>query len=100
MELDGREIYVPFLQIVTSEEEFVLHYFNSLVRLFPDPYANHVEVREKGKTVQGVRLTTDIVDRFVEYEFPRRYDPFVDEDTLVWLSSVEASHIDDELGSL
>jgi len=97
MEIDGKEIWVPYLQIAAGGLDLVAHHFNSLVRQFADPWADHVEVKVDGQ-LKGIRIDHDIIDKFVEYEYSRRWDPRIDEQTMDWLTEVEGKRLAQELG--
>lgn len=99
MELDGRPIYVPFLKVEFLEIEIIFHHFNTTVRQFNDPWADHVEV-EVEETTKGIRFEHNLIDKFVEYEYPRRWNPYIDEASLEWLQMLEAARLEDELKGL
>lgn len=99
LELEGVETFTPYLEIKVGEETIPLHHFNVLVRLFETESANHVELRDKSGC-KGIRMAQEILQQMVDYDYSFRWDRYVDENTLEWLSAIEASHLDEELDSL
>lgn len=98
LELDGVETWTPYLEVQVGDKTFPLHRFNTVVRLFEVESANHVELRDS-KGCKGVRMAQDIIQMMVNYDFSFRWDLYVDEQTMDWLSAIEASHLDEELDS-
>ena len=99
MEYDGQELWIPYLTIGFDDAQLVLHHFNTVVRLFENESANHVEVRD-GKQLKGLRMTQDMLDLMIEYDYSYKWDRFVDEHTMNWLVELEVGHIDEELDEL
>jgi hypothetical protein len=98
-EVGDRQLWIPYLEVAFGGLSVVAHHFNSVVRTFPDAYADHVEVKSDDG-LKGLRLDHDIIDKFIEYQFPRRFDPYLDDATLTWLEMIEGAKLDAELDGL
>jgi hypothetical protein len=98
--VDDQEIWTPILNVQYGGSEVVqLHHFNTLVRLFENEDANHVEWRTK-EGVKGIRMAQALIEMMVEYDYDLKWCKRVDESTLEWLSHIEADNLDDELREL
>ena len=97
--LEGQELWTPVLNIQWAEEVVQLHHFNTLVRLFQNPDANHVEL-QTDEGVKGVRMAQALIEMMVEYDYDLKWCKRVDPATIEWLSHIEADSLDDELREL
>ncbi len=95
-EMDGRELWTPTLEITFSAGSIVLHHFNTRVRQFANESADHLEVRVN-QELKGILVNQELLQQFVDYEYPRRWDPYVDEATMDWLTATASLSIDEEL---
>lgn len=94
----GRGLWVPYLNIETVDgEQHILHWGNTTVRQFEEEEYDHVELKI-GERVCGMVFDDDMMDKFIDYDYPLKWLPLVDDATLEWFISREADHIDDELG--
>lgn len=94
--VDDVDTWTPILDVNFNSDLIQIHHYNSLVRLFENEDANHVEVRVD-KVLRGIRMAQDMMDLMIEYDYSYRWDKKVDENTMTWLAAVEASHLDEEL---
>lgn len=94
--LRGQKLWIPFLDVESGGVDFRLHWGNTTVRTFADEEYDHIELRD-GDTKKGIQFDEDMMDLFIEYDYPRRFDPLVDDSTLSWYGDVQLSHFDQEL---
>lgn len=99
IEIDDRELVVPVLAIRFGEQAIQLHYWNSTVMRFGDRQFNHVEAVLDGSK-RGIRFNDDMINLFIEHDFPRLYRPLVDESTLDWYTQLEIATLDEELDQI
>lgn len=96
----SREIESPIVTIEGSEGEICLHYLNTLIRTFKDPQFNHVEHRDEEGNLRGLRVPQSLLDTLFEQEFPYRFDPYIDTQTMDWYVRAEVKNLDQELGEI
>jgi len=100
--IEGISMDTPFIELNAGEKyvKICLHWANTVVRCFySNPEANHVEYRFK-KKLQGLYLPDEITGQMLEYKYPMRLDPFVDDETAQWVGKMASREIDSELEDL
>lgn len=90
----------PEVIISTSEGELNLTYHNTLMRLFKDTGLDHVEYRVEGEGLKGIRVVRAVLDTLFELEYPMKFDPYPDEQTMDWFINLEHRNLEIELGEL
>lgn len=101
LEIDGVEHDVPYVTVQYGQTPIVLHWGNATIRSFYyDPSLNHVEYREPGNPVKGIRMSQKLIDLMEQYGFPLERDPIPDDSTRDWFVDMEVSALDDELNAL
>ena len=86
-----------------EEQDMMLHWFNTTVRLFRNkPWATHIDVRDDGQ-VRGVMAEDELVEAMLELHYPKHESPFLDPATVKWLADRAidgGGDLDDELRDL
>ncbi len=90
----------PIIQVECDEGNMVLHYFNTKIRTFKDPQFNHIEWLDDEGELNGVRVTPQFIDALMQHDFPRQYDPVVDESTENWFVGMQMKNLEQELDEL
>ncbi len=101
LEVDGLAQVVPCLEAVgQGGEQLMLHYGNTVVRCFWfNPEINHVEIRA-GEKLRGIKLPDDVIEAMLAHGWPARYDPFVDEQTQEWFTTLQMRTMEAELDEM
>lgn len=73
------------LNQLVEDEEISLTWFNTVIRVFPDPQFNHLEYTTESGTKVGLRVEQAFMDVLMENEFPYYSMPYVDGETMEWL---------------
>lgn len=94
--IDDVETWTPVLDIGYGGITVQLHHFNTVVRLFENESANHVEFRHD-KVLKGLKMAQELMDMMIEYDFSYKWDRRVDEHTMDWLIALDTAHLEQEL---
>lgn len=96
----------PTIDLAVGERTYELTWHNTIVRTFTvgdGMYDHAIHKMPDGQLVAfSLRQENlqEIVTLLEEAQFPRRIDPYLDEPTLNWYTSIEASDMDSELEQL
>lgn len=90
----------PIIQVESDEGDLILHYFNTKIRTFKDEQFNHIELIDDEGGLRGIRATADFIGQLLVHDFPRQYDPVVDEMTKDWFVDLEMQKLEQELDGL
>ena len=96
VQVDDVSYVLPFLRMMSGDEEIILHPFNSTVRRYVDDANDHLELKRDGY-VQGIHFHEDMLDLFEDYNFDVHWSKLPDKATIDWLANVAMSHIDEEI---
>lgn len=99
VEEGGIERVRPYLPVGIGEVAVALDWDNTTVRTFADHQFDHVELRLQ-EGVKGIRFGADLIQMFVTYQYPRKWDPVVDNSTLEWYIQTELRDLPEELDDL
>lgn len=97
--IDDVDTWTPVLDIGFDDRVIQLHHFNTVVRLFENEDANHVEIRHE-KVLKGVRMAQDIMDMMIAYDYSYRWDKRLDSATEDWLVAIQSSELQAEIDDL
>lgn len=80
----------PYVTIAFDEQQIILHWFNSRIRTFKEPYDmfNHVEFFDNDGDVQATQ-NDELLDTLFEKDWPMLSMPYVDEETIEWITNME-----------
>lgn len=94
--LDDQKLWTPYLDVQFNGRVVSLHHFNTVVRMFELDTADHVELREDGEPVKGIKMAHELIDMMVEYDYDFRWNKRIDNATEEWLAQIEASDLEAE----
>lgn len=82
------------LAIPFEEEEIILSWANTRMRIFKNPDFNHIEWTDDNGQLKGIRAAQWLMDVLFEHEFPYQFDARVDEETFEWFVQMEMEELD------
>ena len=101
LEINGVEHDVPYVTVQYGETPITLHWGNTVLRLFHyETEMNHVEYREPGEALKGIRMSEQMLALMEQYGYPLQKDPTSDDETKDWFVQMEMSDLEAELEAL
>lgn len=91
-----REIETPLIKLT---DDIGLTWLNCCMRTFKDSEYNHIEYYDE-ENIKGIRVAGWIMDLLFEHEYPYRFDPVVDDQTLNWYINTESKILEQELDEM